>query len=109
MSTNPQRVQPGQTPTRLDVELELYDELAHPDHPGASMLADALLYMHGPSASPTGILQCDGCEFTGYDGEPPYWPCATCKVVAGFVAGRGFDELVDARLSERRSQLNTGR
>jgi hypothetical protein len=26
--------------------------------------------------------ECRGCEFSGYDGEPPVWPCETTELIA---------------------------
>lgn len=48
-----------------------------------------LLEMHGPVDSGWGVLQCQGCEYTGYDAEPPEWWCATYRVVA-HVSGASF-------------------
>lgn len=27
--------------------------------------------------------QCAGCDYSGYEGEPPGWPCRTIEAVAG--------------------------
>lgn len=43
-------------------------------------LARAVLDLH--HADTVEHPQCQGCEFDGYDAEPPAWPCATVRIVA---------------------------
>jgi hypothetical protein len=45
----------------------------------------AVLQLHAPAFStysnwPDGI--CEGCDATGYDWEPPEWPCRTMEAMA---------------------------
>lgn len=42
-----------------------------------------LAELHGPRWSALRTLECRGCEYSGYEGEPPSWPCTTWAVLAG--------------------------
>lgn len=46
-----------------------------------SAVTVAVLDLHGPA---DGSLwpECHGCEFGGYDAEPPEWPCQTWTLIA---------------------------
>lgn len=37
--------------------------------------------LHGPRM-PSLWVVCEGCEFDGYESEPPAWPCATWTTIA---------------------------
>ena len=41
-------------------------------------VARAVIDLHGR----TSVGECTGCEFSGYEAEPPGWPCSTIGVVA---------------------------
>jgi hypothetical protein len=44
----------------------------------ATGLHRAVLEMHGPVLEPAYHWPvCNGCDFDGYEGEPPEWPCST--------------------------------
>lgn len=48
----------------------------------------AVVELHKPqntyiSGGPTGRPLCFGCDFDGYDGEHPEWPCRTIEAIAG--------------------------
>lgn len=64
----------------------------------AALLADAagdtlaaeILTLHAPKSAGY-LIECEGCDFGGYEGEAPEWPCRTYTVVAGRF-GRRFVE-----------------
>lgn len=54
--------------------------------------------------------QCEGDEFSGYDGEPPDWPCETIVAIARALGGPGEDagvtdilDLIDNATEQRSS------
>lgn len=46
------------------------------DEPTKSLVA-----LHGPVAE-YGHDICEGCDYSGYEGEPPEWPCRTIETIA---------------------------
>lgn len=44
-----------------------------------------ILELHKPVFSSWGSAVCHGCDFGGYEGESPEWPCRTWDLVAGDV------------------------
>lgn len=58
-----------------------------------------LLNLHGP-VEQFGRDICEGCEWTGYDAEPPDFPCSTYEIVARH-AGDGveYSEQVAAEMA----------
>lgn len=56
----------------------------------SDQLAVDILTLHHPHA---GYLQeeCAGCDYEGYEGEPPEWPCRTYQLIAERY-GRRFTE-----------------
>lgn len=62
---------------------------APPFPPGHARLVEAtdgalraVVELHGPRLDLGIWWQCRGCEFGGYDGEPPVWPCGTVTLIA---------------------------
>jgi hypothetical protein len=51
-------------------------------------LAIAVLTLHAPQVHGY-LVTCDGCDFAGYEGEPPEWPCRTYRLAAEH-SGRQF-------------------
>jgi hypothetical protein len=43
----------------------------------ASGLLLQVLTLHAPVQDTRGLLSCHGCDYGGYDAEPPEWPCRT--------------------------------
>lgn len=39
--------------------------------------------LHAPVQASASWLECHGCDVAGYDAEPPWWPCATWRLLAG--------------------------
>jgi hypothetical protein len=48
----------------------------------ATGLRRAVLELHGPAESSSPWLECGGCDYAGYEAEPPIWPCRTYRLVA---------------------------
>lgn len=48
-------------------------------HEVTNPVARAVLDLHKAD----GRGQCEGCDWGGYEGEPPGWPCRTIEAVAG--------------------------
>jgi len=46
-------------------------------------IARRVLDLHRPDESSTWVT-CAGCDWSGYDGEAPEWPCRTVREIAGF-------------------------
>lgn len=44
--------------------------------------AAVVLKLHARSGSYTGHQSCEGCDYAGFDGEPPEWPCSTVELLA---------------------------
>lgn len=49
----------------------------------ADPLARRVLDLHHREADTPWLTDwtCQGCDFLGYEGEPPYWPCSTVTTV----------------------------
>ena len=45
-------------------------------------LTRRILDLHAPDLEAGWTPQCPGCDFGGYDGEPPEWPCRTIVALA---------------------------
>jgi hypothetical protein len=77
----PPPVDPGPNPDYIRLLDAAHD--AARLNPTALPLTD-LLTLHSPKWSGYGAsYQCMGDMFSGYDAEPPDWPCETVAVVAG--------------------------
>lgn len=48
---------------------------------GLPGVAGKIAAVHRPTWSGTGTV-CDGCDFGGYEGEAPDWPCRTVTILA---------------------------
>lgn len=48
----------------------------------AGGLATAILGLHAPDTEGQWASPCPGCDYSGYEGEPPEWPCRTVRLVA---------------------------
>ena len=42
----------------------------------------AIVALHKPTRAVSDYPECDGCDYGGYDGEPPEWPCRTVLALA---------------------------
>jgi hypothetical protein len=49
----------------------------------ATGLRKAVLELHGLRED-YGSLECEGCDFAGYEGEPAEWPCRTYELARDF-------------------------
>lgn len=49
---------------------------------GRGGLTAALLDLHAPDLDADYLVECPGCDFSGYEGEPPSWPCRTIELLA---------------------------
>jgi hypothetical protein len=77
----PPPVDPGPNPTYLRL---LAAALAAASQSPAALPLTDLLTLHSPRWSGYGTsYRCMGDMFSGYDAEPPDWPCETVAVVAG--------------------------
>ncbi|HEX3782728.1 MAG TPA: hypothetical protein VHX38_23935 [Pseudonocardiaceae bacterium] len=47
----------------------------------ADALAVAVLTLHAPQTHGN-LVTCAGCDYAGYEGEPPEWPCRTYRLAA---------------------------
>lgn len=49
----------------------------------ANGVARAVLELHAPTfdGNPDPSPMCNGCDFTGYEADPPFWPCRTYELV----------------------------
>lgn len=41
-----------------------------------------ILNLHAPDVDAQWSQECPGCDFGGYEGEPPDWPCRTVRALA---------------------------
>lgn len=53
------------------------EDLKHVAHP----LARAVLALHASDYPSRRYSECTGCDFAGYEGEPPEWPCRTVDLI----------------------------
>jgi hypothetical protein len=44
--------------------------------------ARAVLDLHSELPGMAGWSDCEGCDFAGYDGDAPDWPCRTVRLIA---------------------------
>lgn len=42
----------------------------------------AIVALHKPTRAVSDYPECDGCEYGGYDGDRPEWPCRTILTLA---------------------------
>lgn len=54
-------------------------------------LVRQIVELHGPKPHERGDgavawWQCTGCDYSGYEAEPPHWPCETTGLIAAHVA-----------------------
>lgn len=56
----------------------LHDDVRRKAH----YLLRPILDLHRP-VTRHGSVECGGCEFGGYEAEPPPWPCATYQLAGG--------------------------
>lgn len=47
----------------------------------ADPTSHAMIELHAPSEDAT-FPECQGCDFSGVEGEPPEWPCRTVIALA---------------------------
>ena len=41
-----------------------------------------MLDLHSQQPNRYGFGTCEGCDFSGYEGDPPDWPCRTVALIA---------------------------
>lgn len=49
---------------------------------GKDALTDMLLDLHSCDTEAEWTAECPGCDFTGWESEPPEWPCRTVALLA---------------------------
>ena len=60
--------------------------VAPSDHEGRLATAPAvlrpILELHAPVTVSASFYECGGCDFGGWEGDSPAWPCRTYKLAA---------------------------